>query len=296
MSRTDDIKKLLKNNSRRLQKLKEKQSLEGMDAAPKTLMEIEDIEAEIESLQIELAKAEASEVEAASTAASAASHSQAQSEQKATNQVKMEPCKSTPNDQFRRVFMKCSNCGTKLSQEAKFCSECGTEAPPKDAKGGYEARVNIKIDTVGKGGTVKGIHNEYVRGDKVGRDKTTISDATGVAVGDQAQASVTQGLSGEEIARLFAPIYQMIEEKTNLPAQVKADLKAEVDEIKAEASKQDPADVDESFLARRLRNIERMAPDIIDTIVMTVVNPVAGVGGVWQKIRAKSREVKAARA
>ena len=43
------------------------------------------------------------------------------------------------------------------------------------------------------------------------------------------------------------------------------------------------------------RNIERMAPDIIDTIATTAVNPVAGVKGVWDKIVVKAREIKAAR-
>ena len=54
MTRQDDIKKLIRNHNRRLQKLKEQQALHGLDAPPKILLEIEDIETELEQLQTEL--------------------------------------------------------------------------------------------------------------------------------------------------------------------------------------------------------------------------------------------------
>ncbi len=55
MSRRDDIKKLIINHSRRLQKLKEQQSLLGISVAPNVLIQIEDLEATIKKLQVELA-------------------------------------------------------------------------------------------------------------------------------------------------------------------------------------------------------------------------------------------------
>ena len=54
MSRQDDIKKLIITNQRRLQLLKEKQAIKGVDVEPAVIIEIEDIEAEIEKLQTEL--------------------------------------------------------------------------------------------------------------------------------------------------------------------------------------------------------------------------------------------------
>jgi len=54
MSRKDDIKKLIANCERRLQKRKEQQALFGLDTPPHILTEIEDIETEIEKLQTEL--------------------------------------------------------------------------------------------------------------------------------------------------------------------------------------------------------------------------------------------------
>lgn len=50
MSYKDHIRNLIKNYSRRLQKLKEQQALYGLDASPQLLIEIEDIEAKISDL------------------------------------------------------------------------------------------------------------------------------------------------------------------------------------------------------------------------------------------------------
>jgi hypothetical protein len=104
----------------------------------------------------------------------------------------------------------------------------------------------------------------------------------------------TSGVDAAKLAEIFQTIYGKIDDKPNRPTEDKADLKAEIKEIEA-AAQADPAQIDESFLAHRLRNIERMAPDIIDVIGATVVNPVAGVGVVWTKIKAKAEEIKAAR-
>jgi hypothetical protein len=54
MPSQDDIKKLIRNHTRRLQKLKEQQALAGVAVDPRILIEIEDIEREIENLQTEL--------------------------------------------------------------------------------------------------------------------------------------------------------------------------------------------------------------------------------------------------
>ena len=58
MSYQDDIKKLITNHHRRLQKLREQQALYGISADPRILLEIEDIEAKIERLQTNLEETE----------------------------------------------------------------------------------------------------------------------------------------------------------------------------------------------------------------------------------------------
>ena len=59
MARKDDIKKLIENHYRRLQRLREQQALEGISVDPKIVIEIEDIQASIEELQTELKRVEA---------------------------------------------------------------------------------------------------------------------------------------------------------------------------------------------------------------------------------------------
>ena len=54
MVRKDNIKALLTQHQRRLQKLKEQQAKMGLNASPDILIEIEDIEAEIQHWQTEL--------------------------------------------------------------------------------------------------------------------------------------------------------------------------------------------------------------------------------------------------
>ena len=54
MSRQDELKKLISEHNRRLQKLKEQQARQGVSVDPKIPLEIEDIEAELVDLKAEL--------------------------------------------------------------------------------------------------------------------------------------------------------------------------------------------------------------------------------------------------
>ncbi len=96
----------------------------------------------------------------------------------------------------------------------------------------------------------------------------------------------TTGLSAAEIKQLFDQLYTKIDARPDTPLTDKEDLKAEVKEIQAtvtEAAKENKK-VDEGFLARRFRNIARMAPDILEVIVATLANPLAGLGIAVKKI------------
>jgi hypothetical protein len=64
--------------------------------------------------------------------------------------------------------------------------------------------------------------------------------------------------------------------KSNITYQSnEADLKADVKDIQQEIKKGKKAD--NEFIARRLRNIKRMAPEILEVVVATIVNPVFGL-------------------
>lgn len=122
-----------------------------------------------------------------------------------------------------------------------------------------------------------------------------ISDISGnvnVAGGDITTHNTVTGLSAAEIKQLFDDLYTKIETRPGTPAADKEDIKAEVKDIQAtvtEAVKKNEK-VDESFLSRHFRNIARMAPDVLDVVVATLGNPLAGLGVAVKKIAEKARE------
>jgi len=101
----------------------------------------------------------------------------------------------------------------------------------------------------------------------------------------------TTGASADDLARAFEKIYAAIEARPNTSAQDKADLKAEVQDAQAEAAKGEQAS--EDFLSRRLRNIQRMAPDILEVVTSTLSSPAMGAAAVLRKVLAKAKQAGA---
>jgi hypothetical protein len=89
------------------------------------------------------------------------------------------------------------------------------------------------------------------------------------------------------IAPLFDVIYQLVEAHPSLKPADKADVKAELQEIKTALEEPKP---DEGFLARRFRNIKRMAPDIVEVAFETLKNPLGGVAEVIKRVAKKMAE------
>jgi len=121
-----------------------------------------------------------------------------------------------------------------------------------------------------------------------------ISDISGnvnVAGGNITTHYTSTGLSAAEIKQLFDGLYTKIDASPQVSPADKEDLKAEVKEIQStvtEAAKKNDK-LDEGFLARRFRNIARMAPDILDVVVATLGNPLAGLGVAVKKIADKAK-------
>lgn len=127
-------------------------------------------------------------------------------------------------------------------------------------------------------------------GDVVGRDKTSITlTGDGNVVGSNNVVTVTKttGVDPEKLRAFFEFMQKKVEAQPDLPPTVKEDVRAELKDVETELKKGEQAD--ESFLMRRLRNIGRMAPDILDVMLTTFANPVAGLGKVAQKIAEKAR-------
>jgi hypothetical protein len=84
----------------------------------------------------------------------------------------------------------------------------------------------------------------------------------------------------------FEPVYRQIAEHPNLLPAEKADARAELQELETEIRKPEP---DVSFLERRLRNLRRIAPDILDVVLATISSPAAGFSMVAKKVADKMR-------
>ena len=124
-------------------------------------------------------------------------------------------------------------------------------------------------------------------GDFIGRDKKVTVKDKGVYIGGDTKGNTIITGDGNVVnstQNIFAPVYQAVE-KSSLSPQVKEDLKAEIEEVEGEIVKVD--EIDESFLARRLRSIKRMAPDILDVLAAVVSGPGAVVSTVGKKIAEK---------
>jgi len=97
-----------------------------------------------------------------------------------------------------------------------------------------------------------------------------------------------KGMNAKEAARLFDDLFSAIERHSKLSREEKVDLRTEIEELRQELSKKDKAN--ESFLMRRLRNIGRMAPDILKVTLATIINPVLGYEVIANKIAEKAKK------
>ena len=118
------------------------------------------------------------------------------------------------------------------------------------------------------------------------------SGVANIAGGNNTTYQTTTGLSAAEIKQLFDGLYAEIDRRANTSTADKEDVKAEVKEIQSTVTEaaQKNEKVDEGFMARRFRNIARMAPDVLDVVVATLGNPLAGLGVAVKKIAEKAKE------
>jgi hypothetical protein len=113
-----------------------------------------------------------------------------------------------------------------------------------------------------------------------------------VAGGNITTHHTVTGLSAAEIKQLFDGLYANIDARPDTSPADKEDIKAEVKEIQSTVTEaaQTKEKVDEGFLARRFRNIARIAPDVLDVVVATLGNPLVGLGIAVKKIAEKAKE------
>lgn len=117
-----------------------------------------------------------------------------------------------------------------------------------------------------------------------------ITNATGVAVGHGAQATVSQiGASKDEITKAFAPILEKVNTLPDGPD--KGVAQSAVKALEVEARKGDQAD--EKTITRWLGFLAETAADAWEVAVSILANPILGVGKVFQLIAERAKEEKA---
>ncbi len=120
-----------------------------------------------------------------------------------------------------------------------------------------------------------------------------ITNATGVAIGHGARATVTQVSSGmsDEVAGAFAALMQKVDD---LPGNLdKAVAVSAIKVLEAEAAKGEEAE--ERDVGRWLNFLAQAAPDVWEVAVDTFLNPIKGLGTAFKKIAERAKAERGAK-
>jgi vacuolar-type H+-ATPase subunit E/Vma4 len=110
-----------------------------------------------------------------------------------------------------------------------------------------------------------------------------------VVQGPDAKVSVhNEGMDAKELSALFEQVYQKISERSEDPNVDKEEIEQKVKQIEAEAAKGEQADP--TMLQRWLKNLDEIAPDIVDVIAASLGGPVSVFTVVFKKIVERARK------
>jgi hypothetical protein len=133
--------------------------------------------------------------------------------------------------------------------------------------------------------------NKSVRSERgsAGRDRIVSAGDGSVVIGGDVNRSVIVTGDNNRIgaASKFKDVYQKVDETPALSPTDKTDLKSELQTFEDEDKK--GPESNEGFLAQRLRNIKRIAPDILDVTLATITSPAAGFGMIAKKVAEKMK-------
>lgn len=140
-------------------------------------------------------------------------------------------------------------------------------------------------------GQEQGEQGQEARREEVSRDRITVGDISNskaVAIGSDAQATVTEGAESKVLVQIFVPIYEQIGSRPEDPAVDKAELTETVQRIEQETAKDEEANT--SKIERWLKFLASMAPDIFEVVASALVSPTAGVAAAIRKVVEKAQE------
>jgi hypothetical protein len=123
----------------------------------------------------------------------------------------------------------------------------------------------------------------HIRGSYVGGD-VTISGNSKFVGGDDNSKVTTMTFSA-----LFQPIYHQIDQDPQIMDSEKPKVKELVKEVETEISQPaQPEQPNQRLLTRLFKDIQGMAPDMVEVITATALNPVAGLSLAAKKIIQKA--------
>lgn len=112
-------------------------------------------------------------------------------------------------------------------------------------------------------------------------------NGSNIVVGNHNQITQSSGVSGDEIAKLFANVYQKIEARPEDPQVEKEEIVQAVQRIEQETVKGEEANPGK--VERLLTTLSGMAPDIGEVVLASLTNPAAGIATVLRKIAEKAK-------
>jgi len=169
--------------------------------------------------------------------------------------------------------------------------------PPKPAEGPSGSPTSKpqsaqNIDT--NGGAYIGGNVDTGGGDFVERDKIVNSYNRSVSIGGNvSNSNIVTGdhnVVGSMVnlhEEYIQQIYEAIDAHPDADELDKEDMKGIVEEIQKEDQK--GTEADKTFIARNLRTLKRMAPDILEVALAAITNPLAGFGVVARKVAEKMK-------
>lgn len=127
-------------------------------------------------------------------------------------------------------------------------------------------------------------YGEFIQGNKY--EVEGIS-GTGVSPGRESQVSVTQGITAEELAKLFAAVCRQIEDRLEDPDVGKTEIAETVRRIEQEAARGEEADPSE--VKRWPDSLAEMAPDTVEVTIACLTNPAAGIASVIREVAERAK-------
>jgi len=119
----------------------------------------------------------------------------------------------------------------------------------------------------------------------------TVEGSTVIAAGRDAslnQVVTHQGLSGEDVAKLFTEIYGRLDTLPMESGVETESVRATIEKLETEAKKGDNADA--TRIEHWLERLADMAPDILEIVLTTLTNPAAGIAEVVRRAAEKARK------